>query len=242
MEQKDTVTLHVSLAVLVIDDFTGKPVLGNRVKVYIPGQKECVIKNDGYRVFINLQQEEVKLICESAVYERRVERVKLHEIDEVLIIRLMPNRAYPVTNGTTCVSGKCIGRDCVLFWNRENKGYKLFEEYTTLKQNDRITIYNPLKKDLEGKAFLIQNNGKKEFFRMVGKAGNQYRMDRTLSQDYPKVGTLVIPVYEVRTDEWGDFFFPLSESGEKEIILISRVEQTEREWKLVTGKNNFIEL
>lgn len=242
MKRKDSVTFSVSLAVLVIDDFTGKPILGNAVRAYIPGQKAPIIKSDGYRVFINVEEAEVELICESAAYEKRVEKISLRDTEEVHIVRLMPNRSYPVVNGTTCVSGHSEMADSILFWNKGNKGYRLLSDYTASGQEQVIAIYNPDKASLEGKTFLIQDSQQKEFFRIVGSTGKEYRIDRSLLADYSKIGTIIIPVYEVGTDEWGDFFFPLSEMGKQDITLVGRVGQKEKEWKLLSGKNNVIEL
>lgn len=242
MKRKDAVAFYVSLAVLVIDDFTGKPILGNAVRAYIPGQKAPIIKGDGYRVFINIDEDEVELVCEGAAYEKRVEKILLCDVEEVHIVRLMPNRSYPVVNGTTCVSGHCERAAGLLFWNKENKGYKLLGDYAASKQEQTINIYNPDRVSLEGKTFLIQSSQKKEFFRIVGNFEKEYRIDRRLSADYSRIGTVIIPVYEVGTDEWGDFFFPLSETGKEDITLVSRVGEKEAEWKLLRGKNNVIEL
>lgn len=87
---EEQVTFHASLVVLVIDDCTGEPVPGNKVRVSTADSILPIVKEDGYRVFVNLREEAVTIICEGGMYERWEEKVNLEGQQEVLEIRLRP--------------------------------------------------------------------------------------------------------------------------------------------------------
>lgn len=90
---EEQVTFHTSLVVLVIDDLTGKPVLGNKVRVATANGILPVVKEDGYRVFVNLRQGEVNVICGSSEYERQERTVDPEKQQDVLEIRLCPKES-----------------------------------------------------------------------------------------------------------------------------------------------------
>lgn len=248
MAREDRVRFHASLVVLVIDDFTGRPVVGSNVKVSIREQKPPVVKGDGYYVFVNLTETSVTLLCESGIYEQRTEQVDLAGgmENEVLIIRLLPNAQYPIPSNTTCISGRTQPGRRLLFWNSDGKGYKLLYDYTCQeKENEHlIDIFNPDNKEMEGKVFFIcgQDERKKEYFTIVGKTDQHYRMDRPLSRDYKKVGTVIMPVYEIYADERGEFFLPVAGNYDQKTELICQAEgdKEDKKFELLPGRNNEI--
>lgn len=242
---EDRVAFRTSLVVLVIDDFTGKPVVGSNVRVSIPGQRAPVVKGDGYHVFMNLTEPVVSLLCESGIYEQRTEQVELAGGmgNEVLIIRLLPNAAYPMPANTTCISGKTQPGRRLLFWSGDGKGYKLlYDYYCQEKEKEHlIAVFNPDNKEMEGKGFFICCQEEKEFFTVVGKTEQHYRMDRVLSRDYKKIGTVIMPVYEIYADEKGEFFLPIAGEGQKtELVCQAEGEEEEKRFELLPGKNNTI--
>ncbi len=237
---RDKVSFRASLVVLLIDDFTGKPILWNQAKVSISGKKLPVIKKDGYRVFLNLKEKEVCLFCESGIYEKKEDRVFLPLEEKVHIIRLLPNRSYPLPFGNTCVSGRIKPKEMAVFWEKKKRGYKLLRKYEREENKEEISIYNPEQKNLIGKAFFIQNKEQREYFRLLEKKKDGYRMDRSLAHSYPKIGTEITPLYEVQADEWGDFFFPLIGSSKEEIVLGGSYFFKEGEWNLKLGSVNEI--
>jgi len=245
---EDRVAFHASLVVFIIDDFTGKPVTGSNVKVSILGQKEPVVKGDGYHIFMNLTEPSVTLLCESRIYEKRTKQVALEGgiKQEVLIIRLLPNAAYPMPSNTTCVSGRTQPRRRLLFWNGTGKGYKLLHDYNCQESGKEhlLSVFNPDNKEMEGKVFFICGQGKqeKEFFTIVGKTEPYYRMDRVLSKDYKKIGTVVMPVCEIYADRNGDFFLPVARGNTQktELVCMAEGEKEEKKFELLPGKNNTI--
>lgn len=241
----DGVVFHTSLVVLVIDDFTGKPVVGSNVRVSIPGKEAPVAKGDGYYVFVNLTEPSVTLLCESGIYEQCTKQVDLAGgIErEVLIIRLLPSIHYPLPAGTTCVSGKTQPGRRLLFWSGEGKGYKLLCDYYCKKkgEEDLIAIFNPDNKEMEGKFFFICCQEEKEFFTIVGKTEKHYRMDRVLSRDYQRIGTVIMPVHEIFADQEGSFFLPVAGGDKKELVCQAEGEG-ERRVELLAQNNTLVML
>ena len=94
---EDVVWYSQTLVVLCIDKETGRPVTGSNVRVFIDGAKPPVIKEDGYRIFLNVTEKQFTVRCESGIYEPQEVEVDLNEWDEsqVLTIELTPGQAYP---------------------------------------------------------------------------------------------------------------------------------------------------
>lgn len=241
--------LHVSLAVLVLDSFTGEPAASGSVTVSIPGHKPAVVKSDGYHVFVNLTESKADILCESRIYECRTEQVSLSgEEEEVFIIRLMPNARYPFPKDTTCVSGHTQANRRLMFWKGNGEGYRLLHDYQCIEQEEghMLAIYNPNNKELAGKKFFICDKEKKEkeYFQISGRTGEYYQIDRALHKDYKKIGTAIVPVYEICADETGEFFLPVEKNSKKEIELICQAEgdKEEKRFLLLPGKANTITL
>lgn len=228
---QDMVSFHASLVVLPVDDFTGKPVTGNKVRIFIPGQKPPLIKPDGYYVFINLTEPKAVLHCEGGLYYPRSEEISLEGKEDpfVYMLRLSPNASYPVPAGTTCVEGTAAAGKRVRFQCMErDKTYKLLYEYQGSKDNGRfISLYNPERRELAGKTFLIQDKEEKnhEYFTIVEAAEEgRYRLAEPLQHDYKKAGSVIFPVYEACADKAGNFFLLIDNSSLAETPWLWEIE------------------
>ena len=204
--------LRASLTVLVIDDYTGKPVDGKNVTLRVPGQTPPQAKGGGYYVFVNLTQPDVHIFCESQIYASQTKHVQSGERagEEVHIIRLMPLAAYPVSGKATGLYGRAEPGCEFFIWKKEGEGYRLSKNFGENENipDCRIAIYNPEERMLEGKGFYIldRDSGEKEFFRIPGEEGGYFCIDRPLHGKYKKMETSILPVYEVRADERGEVF------------------------------------
>ncbi|MCH5264626.1 MAG: hypothetical protein J1F02_01915 [Lachnospiraceae bacterium] len=243
--EKDTVRFRVSLVVLPVDDFTGNPITGSQVRVFIPGQKPPVIKSDGYHVFLNLQEPQVEVCCESGLYGPRREEVVLPAGAEPLVIklRLSPNASYPMPPGATCVAGRAEpGRRIRFRCADSGETYRLSREYQhTGEEKDTLCIFNPNHRELEGKTMFIQGkDGKQEYFTAAGLKEEGCRLAEPLQHDYKKVGTVLYPVFETYTSPKGDFFLLLGSGREGETTWLWEMEGKEglREAVLAPGRIN----
>lgn len=204
--------LHASLTVLVIDDYTGKPVQQKDITLRVPGQAPPQVKGGGYYVFVNVTQPEIQIICESRIYFPRTKYVgsETGEAQKVQILRLMPKAEYPTLGKATALSGRAKPGENFFIWKREGEGYRLSKNLGGEEgvPDCRIAIYNPEDRMLEGKGFYIldRDTGDKEFFRITGEEGGYFCMDRPLQGKYKKMRTSILPVYEVQADERGEVF------------------------------------
>ncbi len=240
---------HASLVVLVIDDFTGKPVVDGSVVLSVPGQRPPVAKGDGYHVFVNLTETKIPISVKSKIYECRTEQVDLtgREEEEVFILRMIPGTGYSFPAGTVCVSGQTWPGRKLLFWSGGSSSYRLLEDYHCQEQEEPVlAIYHPEDEELVGRSFLVCGSGEteREYFKIIGGSGYHYRMDRMLCRDYHKIGTKVIPVQEIYADEKGAFFFPAAGkgSGEREVVCLAEGEPAEKRFLLAPGKVHRIDL
>lgn len=243
-----------SLVVQVIDDFTGKPVEGNKVIVSIAGHKYPVVKPDGYRVFVNLRETFFTLVCQSNIYNQWTGQINLSERDrdDILVIRMNPNGSYPLTDNVTVIAGQTQPWRHFWFWYQDSKELRLMRDYDSQGQTNRnaIDIYYPEGQEMAGRYFFISEAGEeeKEFFKITGRVDDQYRLDRELSRDYRKIGTVIVPVYEITADAKGEFFLPLARNSygtpEKEIRMFCQAEgeQGEKVFTLLAGRITSITL
>lgn len=103
-----TVTTKLSMAVSLIDDYTGKRPTG-WVKVFLEGEDLKSIKNPGgYYLFINLPGNEYQVHVEAEHYFNEDKTVKLSDLDPlnpVVQVKLNPRPSYPFPSGTTLIRG-----------------------------------------------------------------------------------------------------------------------------------------
>ncbi len=87
-----------SLIVLCIDGTDGHIITGNTLRTYIEGAGPAIIKEDGYRVFVNIDTDVAKLHVESSIYETCEKEIHLRERDasEVMEITLTRSCAHPL--------------------------------------------------------------------------------------------------------------------------------------------------
>lgn len=247
-EVQHTVSYHVSLVVLPVDDFTGKPITGGQVRIYAAGEKASVIKPDGYHIFMNLQERKITIHCVGEWYTSRTEEIILSSdsVPQIVKLRLSPSASYPIPSGAACVAGKAApGKKIRFFCTNSEEMYRLSGEYScTGDARDTLHIFNPSQKDLEGRTMLIQDkNGQQEYFSIVAMVEEDYRMALPLQRDYKRIGTVLYPVFETYSDSKGDFFILLENRRKKEDVWSWEIEgdPTKREVVLTSGRTSRIE-
>lgn len=251
--QKDYIFLGVSLVVIAIDDFNNKPISGNKLRVWIEGEKPVIQKQEGYYVFVNLKKKEFVLHIEGEIYYKReilLDENKLKEYkQEALKVRMIPNRYYPITSDTTCMEGIAKPYSKIKIYSEEHiTPYKLL--YTYEKGSREISIYHPNDINIEGKILLVKSKDdtQYEFVEIEGKKEEElavYHIRYPLSNTYKKIGTVLYPVYTVETDEKGEFYFPVSglyTSKTSFVFILQGKEKKSKVMKLAAGKVNKIDL
>lgn len=207
---------RVSLVLMLIDDFNNKVILGSNARLWIPGAKAPIRKAEGYYVFSNLEDRQVRIFIEAGLYESRTLQIKLDsEGYTFLKVRMTPNRSYPVPKDTTCVEGRAApGSTVRIVCLEDSRPLKLIYDYERGgSDSKKISIYHQETTDIEGKVLYIEN-GKSgaEFFRVLQRQekSGDYTLEQPLTANYKKIGTTVYLVYSGTADEKGVFFLPIS--------------------------------
>ncbi|MBO4395701.1 MAG: DUF4255 domain-containing protein [Eubacterium sp.] len=207
---EDRVLAKTAIVVLPIDDFTGRAITGSNVSVQIDGERPPVNKSDGYRIFTNMSRDSFTLRFRSALYEPVSVDVDMNGRDpgEILTVRLVPGRSYPLPGGTTTVVVSATPDSSFRMWEPEGRVFKIQKDYKT-SDGRELALYNPENRAVEGRGFFITASGKQEWLRITSHQEKKYAMEKPLEQDYARTETELLPVHEVVTGKSGQAFFPL---------------------------------
>jgi hypothetical protein len=252
----DSFTRKVSLVVLAIDDFTGKPILGSNVRVYIEGAASAIRKLDGHHVFVNLDQPTVTVHAVGGQFNQRSIECRLNSDEErytFLKIRMIPNRSYPLPQNTTCIEGKAVPGSLIRIFCRDAAAaYKLLYDYQKKAADESrlISIFHPDDVDMEGKLlYITDSKGKnQELLRITGvadKDNKKYLLEQELSANYKKIGTSLFSVYETAADKNGSFFLPIANTYKEKNLYVCEVVGEKPalfELELDSGRVNKIDL
>lgn len=252
----DNFKRKVSLVVMAIDDFTGKPILGSNVRVYIDGAAQAIKKTDGYHVFINLDKPSVTVHAVGGQYNPRSIECDLKASEEqytFLKLRMLPNRCYPIPPDTTCIEGKSAPNSLIRIFCRDSAtAYKLLYDYQkdTTSDNRVIYIFHPDDIDMEGKLLHINDSKgrERELLRVTGvvdKENKMYSLEKELSNNYKKIGTSLFSVYETVADKNGLFFLPIANTYKEKYLYVCETvgeKSLSLEIELDSGKVNTIDL
>jgi len=242
--------------VLAVDDFTGKPILGSNIRVYIDGVAPAIKKQDGHHVFVNLNKPTVTVHAAGGQFNPRSVQCHLNVNEErytFLKLRMIPNRSYPIPQNTTCIEGKAAPGSLIRIFCRDAaSAYKLLYDYKKEEANDNraISIFHPDDVDMEGKLLYITDSKSlnQELLRITGvvdKENKMYLLEKELSVNYKKIGTSLFSVYETTADKNGSFFLPIANTyKEKYLYVCEVVAETTAflELELDSGKVNKIDL
>ena len=250
---KGQISVHVSLILFLIDDYTGKRISSSAVQIRVEGAEKPIYKKEGYYIFTNLQKKEVMVSIQAPEYQTVKRLIDLQELEggEPLVkIRLQPGRCYSLLNEMTVLTGKTEPFFFFLAASvQSGYFYRLLYDYKKEKEN-QIHIFNLAKADLEAKSFLIwqRDVGEYEFFdigKALEKEGEVFEVE-ALKKEYKKAATKIFPVFLGQADEEGSFFLAMGnlEGEEAEVILevVTGKEKREMMRKVRVGKENILTL
>ena len=150
---RDVLHMRVSLAVLLIDDFTGRIITSSDAQVSVEGGRKPVVKREGFRVFTNLTEPEVRVRAGGPCYCEEEQAVDLRQLDRslpVVRLRLRPNRWYPLPAGTARVSVQLPEDTQLLAYCQESGGFK---PYRGVEKKLRQRIFD--RKQKNGRAAFL---------------------------------------------------------------------------------------
>ncbi|NLV16026.1 MAG: hypothetical protein GXY50_02280 [Syntrophomonadaceae bacterium] len=252
----DSFSRKVSLVIMAIDDFTGKPILGSNIRVYIDGEAQPIKKADGHHVFVNLNKPSVTVHAVGGQYNPRSIECDLENGEEqytFLKLRMLPNRCYPIPPDTTCIEGKAAPNSLIRIFCRDSAtAYKLLYDYQKEITGDNrvIHIFHPDDIDMEGKLLHITDSKgeNQELLRIVGvvdKENKVYFLEKEMSNGYKKIGTSLFSVYETIADSNGHFFLPIANTYKEKYLYVCEAvgeKSVIHEIELDSGQVNAIKL
>ena len=249
---RDVLHMRVSLAVLLIDDFTGRIITSSDAQVSVEGGRKPVVKREGFRVFTNLTEPEVRVRAGGPCYCEEEQAIDLRQLDRslpVVRLRLRPNRWYPLPAGTARVSVQLPEDTQLLAYCQESGGYKrLLADYT--KGSQEISLYQGDSEELEEKACCIMGkDGEPEPLRLGAlkdREAGLYQLLQLPENAYKRAGTRVYPAACLPAGPARTCYLPLKGGGQKEpvytFVQICGTRQTVQQVTLRTDRENRMEL
>ena len=229
---------RVSLAVKLIDDFTGEAIEGSNARAWIENERAPIKKNGGVFVFTDLQNREYTVCAEGGFYQRQTAVISAGS-DEMksLTLRLRPAMNYPSQPCSLRIEGRAEPLSEVTAWIIDKQAsLKLLSDagsgYTTIR------IYHSEGIDITGGTFRLQSaDGSGELIVISGPvndADSSYSLISPLGGSYPRIGSLLLPAARVRADKKGDFFLLLrtAPSSAKIVFTSDGERQVTREYDL----------
>ncbi len=246
----ESIDIIVSLVVAPIDDFTGKPISGSRLRVWIEGEKPAIVKSEGYYVFVNLRSPDVVVKLEGGYFQHQEVKVTVADYnDKVMKVRMIPSHSYPIPANATCIQGRALNRTTIYAYCDSLKNpYKLLYNYD--KKEDEMQIFHPDDVDMEGRKLYIKSkdNESGEVMLLSGLSDPEkksYKLVEKLNNSYKKIGTVLYPLYVIEPDEKGDFYLPLPDLTEKSSTMTffcKGDEDKKIQKELVSGRVNQISI
>ena len=226
--------MKLSLTVQLTDDLTGLPVTGSNARVWIEGQKPPIGKADGRSIFVDLPVGEYTLNAEGGFYSHTEVSCRITEDRaECITIRLLPNKQYPLPKDLVKIEGRAEPDTLIRAYSADrNSGYKLLSD--TEKGNTVIGIYHGAGININGKLMkIISSDDNSEYIRIMSLENedrSEYLLSEKLTGVYPKIGTVIVPVSECKTDSAGNFMLLLKngKSGTQFIFEYKKKKRTIR--------------
>ena len=222
---------RVSLAVLLIDDLTGRAIKGSNARAWIENEKPPVKKGDGWFVFTDLSPRSYTVNAEGGHYlPQSVACVFEGGKPQTLRICLKPSRTYPVPYGFLRVEGKAEpNAEVTIFTQSRHSALKLLSDAE--KGSETLCVFHAEGADLEGGTFRVisQSGAEESVFIGAKQFDNTYALHSPLQNDYTRIGTILTSATVTRADKNGRFFAVLNGAAkDAKIVCESRGERTVR--------------
>ena len=234
---------RVSAAVLVLDDFTGRPITTADLQVTAAELLDRPVrKGDGYFLFLDSPVPRLTVTARAWAYHPATVQLELSALSPlrpVVKLRLTPNRNYSIPSQTTCLEGTALpGTMVQAFCLNDPKPLRLLYDYTREgpEGGRLLQLYDPAGSDLEGRRFALLRKGEEqaECFSVLdcpeGVEGGCL-LESPLGRDCKKAGATVLPVYTAQADDSGRYFLPLRSLAVKAYTCRVQWKLPGRDWR-----------
>lgn len=202
---KSRFQIQAGLVLLLFDDFTDRPADENLFRIISGHSFKVLKKQGGILVFINTPKVPCDITIESPYYASRTLSIQPEKNCQIKKLRMIPGVNYPAPRGAVRVTGHAKpGSAVYLACDTGDRFLHLKEDYRP-SDGSRISLYCKEQAKLEGKQICLLSENEKErcYLEEELEHDGDYRMDRSFSGTYSKIGTRVLPVFEGRADENG---------------------------------------
>lgn len=222
---------RVSLAVLLIDDLTGRAITGSNARAWIENEKPPIKKGDGWFVFTDLLLRQYTVNAEGGHYMKQSVSCGLDGGKvQTLRICLKPSKTYPVPYGFLRVEGKAEpSAEVTVYMLSRQSSFKLLSDAE--KGGDSLNIFHGSGADLEGGTFRViaQGGAEETVFLREKLSDNTYGLLSPLQNDYPRIGTVLVSATVAEADKNGRFFAALNGAAkDAKIVCEAKGEKTVR--------------
>lgn len=206
---------RVSLAVLLLDDLTGRQITGSNARAWIEKERPPIKKNDGWFVFTDLRPGCYTVNAEGGQFILSSKDADVTEGSiQMMVIRLKPGRVYPVPSDCLRVEGRSEPGSAVTIVNcNKSSGFKLLSD---CKAGDcTVSVFHPDGVRLDGRSFRLSGSdgGSEDIFLSESTEpdcrNGSYRLSDPLKYDHSRIGSVLMPAYSATADENGRFFMIL---------------------------------
>lgn len=244
---RDKIHVQVSMAVLLIDDFTDRIVSSSALRVSVPNGASPIKKEGGFLVFTNLATPAAQVIVEGPGYCREAQTIDLETLDRinpVVRIRIKPDRTYVLPDHAARVLA-FLPANATLFMMDENgsDGKRLLADYE--KGSKEIRLFHDDSRELEGKfCCVVDKNKRYELVRLGSLKDREtgtYSLEQAPEFSYKKTDTKIFPVSLIGGDRETEYFLPLPVVGEEAsytCILQRGDSHTQTQVTLKPGREN----
>ena len=234
---------RVSAAVLVLDDFTGRPITTADLQVTAAEiLRRPVRKGDGYFLFLDSPVSKLHITARAWAYHPatlEVDLSALASLRPVVKLRLTPNRNYSIPMQTTCLEGEAApGTEIQVFCRNDPRPLRLLYDYGRdgPEGGRLLQIYDPTGSDLEGRRFALLRKGEEqaECFSVLDRleeVEGGCLLAAPLERDCKKAGATVLPVSTAAADGSGRYFLPLRNLGVKTYLCRVLWAAPGRDWQ-----------
>lgn len=240
----------VKCALLLFDDYTDRPILGQQVNIFISENPtvKAIRKSDGYFVIVSEDDKLDKIMITVNGYVNKTIKIsdyQLQSLNPVIKVRMNPSCSYGIKAGTSALTGRTYpNADILLKFVNPDEKIKLLTDYDCKSsENDKVMIFCGYIDSMEEKEFFISDKKSKdkEIFKIAEKCDeNKYVIYKCLGKNYKKNDTSIDVIFKGRSDENGRYMLPLRYVGEDGNcdILVTMQDHTEKHFQsqVIKGK------
>lgn len=245
---KTQIHWHVKGVIQVYDRFSLRPVLLSSLRIVLPDGLSVVRKPDGILVFSESRARKSdipdKIRLESPIFLPVELTLSKEESYLPVCVWMHPSSQYPAPAQSSKLYGRvCPGTEVFFVFDEEPSSIKLLSEGK--KSLGFLEIYHPGRKNLEGYLLELEAEGRKERVLLKKYQKNKkpetglYDIEGELqNESYPRLETIVRPVFFTRADSEGNYTLflrdvPQNSSGK--VYLVNENREVEKKVDIRRG-------